>query len=433
MTADSGPRRIWVVKVSEPLPLLGSATRLMRAGLIAQRLMETGADVTWWVSDFSHLHKRREDLEGVVDAERSGRLSNGVRAQFLHGRAYARNVSFARLANHREEARDFAQRARALPAPHAIFCCMPTIDLALEATRFGKERGIPVIVDIRDLWPDVFVDVAPTPAWLTRLAIQPLDRRVRHALSQATGITAISPPILDWALAKAGRARGPHDLVVPLAYQPAPLLPQALGAEESVWRGHGLKLDGSERIACFFGNLSNFPELETAVDALDFLPDGLRATTKFVICGAGERLDWLRAKAPSRSELVAPGHVSGAALATLMRHSTAGLLIYPSRSDILMSYPNKVGEYLAGGLPVISTVDGIVGPALRAGGCGTVVPNRDPKALAEAFAAYALDDAGRDRRKAAAHALFQTLFDADTVYGGLSDFLVELSTSARPS
>ena len=257
-------------------------------------------------------------------------------------------------------------------------------------------------MDIRDLWPDVFVDVAPTPAWLNRLAIKPLDRRVRRALSEATGITAISPPILDWALAKVGRPRGPNDLVIPLAYQPATLSPQALDAEKSAWRDHGLKLDGSEKIACFFGNLSSFPELETAVDALDFLPDELRATTKFVICGAGERLDWLRAKAASRGELVAPGHVSGAALGALMRHSTAGLLIYPSRGDILISYPNKVGEYLAGGLPVISTVDGIVGPALRAGACGTVVPNRDPKSLAEAFAAYALDDAGRERRKVAA-------------------------------
>ena len=136
MTADSGPRRIWVIKVSEPLPLAGSSTRLMRAGLIAQRLIETGTDVTWWVSDFSHLHKRRENLEAVVDADRSGRLRNGVRAQFLHGRPYARNVSFARLANHREEARDFAkerERFRLL-TPFSAVCRRSTWPL--------KRRGL---------------------------------------------------------------------------------------------------------------------------------------------------------------------------------------------------------------------------------------------------------------------------------------------------
>jgi glycosyltransferase involved in cell wall biosynthesis len=422
--SDSG--RIWLIKVSEPLPLPGAKLRLMRTGQIAERLLERQADVTWWVSDFNHAEKRYHALDGVAGPDRAGYLANGVFARFLHGRPYKRNVSLARIFSHRDEARDFAVRARALPPPQAILCSYPTIDLAHAATAFGKERGIPVILDVRDLWPDIFLAVSPLPEQLTRALIAPMMRKAHLTLRDATAISAISEPILDWALAKAGRPRGEIDRVVTLSYERATLTDEARATEEASWRARGLKLDGSEYIACFFGNLSSAPEFETVVEAIDHLPENIRVRTRIVICGAGERLAWLQAQAARRPELLAPGHIGAAAINTLMRHATAGLLIYPSRPDFLISYPNKIGEYLSAGLPILSTVDGLAGRLLREENCGLVVANRDAKALAAAFAGLATDRVGWLSKSAAARRVFARMFDAEKVYGEAADHLLTL-------
>ena len=45
--------------------------------------------------------------------------------------------------------------------PDLILSSIPTSELSLEATKLGKKNNIPVILDIRDLWPDVFLDVLP--------------------------------------------------------------------------------------------------------------------------------------------------------------------------------------------------------------------------------------------------------------------------------
>jgi glycosyltransferase involved in cell wall biosynthesis len=422
----SESRSVWIVEIGEPLPLPGATLRLMRAGQIAERLQRLGAELTWWVSDFDHSTKCRYDLDGVMDLNRAGYLANGVFARFLHGRPYARNVSLGRILHNRDVARDFISRARALPAPDAIMCCYPTIDLALAATKYGEERGVPVVLDIRDLWPDAFVDVSPLPKPLTRALIAPMDRQARRAIGAATAISAISEPILNWALTKAGRARSDGDHVVPLSYERPTLNADNLAASEAFWRRHGLKLDGSEHIACFFGNLSSAPELETAIEAIDHLPKAIREGTRIVICGAGERLDWLREQSAQRAELLAPGRVGGNEIATLMRHAKAGLLIYPSRPDFLISYPNKVGEYLSAGLPILSTVDGLTGCLLRDQDCGLIVPNGAPKALAAAFAELVTNELSWRRKSDAALRVFARLFDADKVYGHTATYLLSL-------
>ena len=45
--------------------------------------------------------------------------------------------------------------------PDLILSSIPTSELSLEATKLGRKNNIPVILDIRDLWPDVFLDVLP--------------------------------------------------------------------------------------------------------------------------------------------------------------------------------------------------------------------------------------------------------------------------------
>lgn len=421
---EARPPRIWVIEIGEPLPLPGESVRLMRAGQIAWFLARKGADVVWWTSDFDHINKRPFDVQGKLDDEKSLRLDNGVRLRFLHGRPYTRNVSFTRILNGREVAADFSRQAEAAAKPDAILCFYPTVDLAARATSFGQRHGIPVFVDIRDLWPDAFVDVSPLPAALTRLLLIPMEMAARRALSAATGLSSISEPMLDWAIRKTNRRQGRDDAVVPLAFEPSGADAAVIAAEEDKWRQMGLRLDGSEGIFCLFGTLSNVPEFETLVSAIDHVGAEERQRLRLVICGVGEKLPWLREQAVRYPQLILPGRVGPGAIAAMMKHATAGLLIYPSRADFLQSYPNKVGEYLSAGLPVASTLAGISGEMLTAHGCGLVTPNNDPRALAGSITTLMNDAVLRNRMSERARELFHLKFDATQVYSHFADRLI---------
>ena len=49
--------RIWIVKGGETIPFKDSSQRLMRAGLLAKMLAESGHEVIWWTSSVDHFSK----------------------------------------------------------------------------------------------------------------------------------------------------------------------------------------------------------------------------------------------------------------------------------------------------------------------------------------------------------------------------------------
>ena len=114
-------------------------------------------------------------------------------------------------------------------------------------------------------------------------------------------------------------------------------------------------------------------EPDAIIEGLAGMDAAQRARFRIVMCGPGAKLKALRQRAASLPELIAPGYVNSARIQSLMRISRAGLLPYPNRKDLLMSYPNKVGEYLSAGLPILSSLDGETGRLLREKSCGLVV------------------------------------------------------------
>jgi glycosyltransferase involved in cell wall biosynthesis len=421
--------KIWIIEVGEPLPIHGNRIRVMRAGQLAKQLARDGAEVTWWVSDFNHLVKGYYDLAGLSGEGRLKSLEKGISLYFLHGRPYRKNISISRILHNRDIAKDFQLTSVTLQPPDLIMCCYPTIDLADVVTEYGSKLGIPVVLDIRDLWPDVFVDVLPFPRWLSRLIVRPLVHKASRALRRANTISAISELILEWGLAKAGRSRSEGDRVFPLSYERTELsVDRRINAEQK-WRTLGLKLDGSEPIVCCFGMLSHVPEFETILEALLLLPETLAQAIRVVICGAGPRLGWLQEASRVYPQLLVPGYVEIDAIESLMPYAFAGLLPYPTRSDLYCSYPNKIGEYLSAGLPVISTLGGSSAYLLNSRKCGIVVKNRDAKNFASALTQLANRDAAWQIMSENALNTYNDMFDAKSNYAKMSEYLIKMNNN----
>lgn len=80
----------------------------------------------------------------------------------MHGPGYSKNVSLSRVRHNRILARTFQKQiCQSQPQPDVLFACLPIPELAEKATLYGQERQIPVIVDVRDEWPDLYLTVFP--------------------------------------------------------------------------------------------------------------------------------------------------------------------------------------------------------------------------------------------------------------------------------
>lgn len=417
--------KAWLITVGEPLPLDPGGPRLMRAGILAQVLRSRGHEVTWWTSTFDHFRKLNRF---AADTERL--LPDGTRLVLLHGRDYRSNVSLARIVNHVQLARSFTRLAARETAPDVIVCSFPPIELSRAATDYGSRRGVPVMLDIRDLWPDIFLELVPRAARLfARLALAPMFGDARRACRAAAAIIGITPAFVAWGLARAGRAAGDLDRDFPHGYVDSEPSPDEIAMARNRWRNRGL-VDG-DFIACFFGTIGRQFELETVARAAGQLrtqhPD-----IKFVLCGGGDRLQHYRGLAAGLPNVMFPGWVGCADIWTLMRIAAVGLAPYINEASFTQSIPNKAIEYLSAGLPVISSLRGVFEQMLQRYNCGLCYPNHDVNGLAAALVRLRDNHGEREVMAGNALSLYREQFVAEKVYGNLVDHLAR-AIAARTS
>lgn len=50
---------IWLLRASEPVPIVNQEERLLRMGMIAEELSKKGHNITWFSNTFDHFHKKQ--------------------------------------------------------------------------------------------------------------------------------------------------------------------------------------------------------------------------------------------------------------------------------------------------------------------------------------------------------------------------------------
>lgn len=409
--------RVWLIKEGEPLPLEGCTGRIMRCGIISRMLAERGHDVTWWSSTYSHQMKKyirpEECTENVLE---------NYKIKLLHAKTvYKRNISLSRIIYHKQLAKKFLEEAYALEKPDVIYCSYPTIDFAFAAVKYAIENNVPVIVDVRDYWPDIYVQPFPKVIhpWV-RLLFKNYEKMARYAIQNATTIVGVVPFAIDWARGK-GRKENNLDHTVFLAYD-------QLSTDEcefsayNYWSNMGLAQD--DNIICYFGNIIDRVDFNSVISAAKILKEkGIKC--KFVICGNGAYLRELIEKTVDLN-FIFPGFIDQNKIETLMQISIAGLLPYFNTDDFFNAVPNKAIEYLAGGLPILSSLQGYLKIILDKNDCGLTHANGEE--LAHNIDCLINQEEKLLNMKSNAKSLYKSDFTADEIYGGFCEFITSLAT-----
>lgn len=408
--------KVWIVNVGEPMAVDPGAERKLRMGLIVDRLVERGHEVVWWTSSFDHNYKRQR-----YETNTTVRISERFEIRFLHARPYSANISIGRLINHHQLGRAFESAAEGTAdadRPDVIFATMPIVELAAAASSYGRRHDIPVIIDIRDLHPDIYLNLVPKAAHpIARLAMKRMYRDLRTSLRLASGLVAIAPSFLEWGLRHAQRKRSDNDAVFPLAYPEISAADADIDAARRELQSLGVRDD--KRILWYVGTFNRWIDLQTPIDAMRILASKGRNEYQLVISGSGDFEEQWRRRANGLSSVVFTGWIGVPHIIHLRRIAWAG--IAPYRSGFL-TVGNKLFEYMAAGLPILLSIGGDAKAIIESTESGVAYNGGNPESFASAIDRLALDGE-RDRMSANSFQAYKEHFSAERVYGNMVSYI----------
>lgn len=409
---------IWLVHVGELLPIDGEG-RLFRYGILADMLCALGHSVTRWAPTFSHFTKSQRCLH-----DKTLHVKKGYRIELIYAAGYARNVSLQRIRFHSLVAGALERRMSQECPPDIILAGIPTPEMCLVALRYARKHNIPLVMDVRDLWPDIYLTMVPKPFHaIARLVLFQKYRINRYIFGGAAAIFGVSETYLDWGLNFAGRDRCEADGVFPLGYPEPDYAEEEMAFERARLLEHGV--DKDKTICCFFGQFETSYDLHTVIDAARVLEQDGYDDVQFVLCGKGTKLKSLREQASDLRNVIMPGLVSASTIHALMQMAKIGLAAYAEEAP--QSLPNKPIEYMAGGLAVLSSLRGEMERVLSEKRCGMTYQAGDARSLVKAirFLAEHPEEALRMRQKA--RETFEERFSVNRVYPGMIEQLEKIA------
>lgn len=409
--------RVWLIHMGESLPI-DNNDRLLRMGMLAKLLIQKGHRVVWWTSTFDHVRKKQRFYKDT-----SIKIENNFDVILLHSIGYRKNVSIFRFINHYLIGCKFFKYVQKEPKPDIILCSLPTLKLSLSAVKYGKKMNVPVAIDIRDMWPEVFLDYVPSlTKRILHFLLLPMYNTLKAACSGATAITGVTPDFVEWGVSHANRLPSDLDKSFPFGYSKVTPNKENIKEAEKFWKRYGIRKDNNEFVVCFFGTISSSFDLKTVIEAAQKLKLQKR---KFciVLCGSGDYLTLYKNLAKHCENVVFPGWVGAAEIWTLMRISSVGLAPYFSIKNFTRNLPNKPIEYLSAGLPIVSSLKGVLENLLSNYNCGVTYKNGDVDNLVSVLINLYNHRDHLEIMSKNAYRLYKDKFVAEKVYNDMIDYL----------
>jgi glycosyltransferase involved in cell wall biosynthesis len=280
--------------------------------------------------------------------------------------------------------------ARDHKAPDLLIAVDPPQTIGWLATKLKKQFGVPLVLDVMDMWPELFHLAFPAPLRiLARAVLFPLYVLRRRNLSRADGVTALCQAYMDLALREAPVLRkGPSAVVfngIDVAdFSPAPTL---AGAPH-------LSKPADEFWAIYAGTLGVNYDVDTVLNAGLALAG---SRIRLLLVGDGpRRADVVRfIETHPSANLRYLGKLDHKDLIQLYRVCDIGLCPYGPESNVAM--PDKAYDYMAAGLPMVNSVRGELAEVLHRADAGLSYEAGNALSLSDALLHFAADDSERLR------------------------------------
>jgi len=460
--------QVWIFNPFDDIPTEGKPQRFWT---LADALAAQGHSVVWWSSNFSHRRKARRSEDSVQTTAGEGSASSGSSVGGLPSRAgvnfeaplgghsdesapslstprssksvegnhsmtqalnfrlcliatppYNKNISFARVRNHRAYGKNLYRDACAmvdsgeLPKPDVILATLPPMEGPIAALRLRKRYGCRVVTDMMDAWPETLLQALDPSGqrtevrgqraggWLKsvgRLLLSPYYRMLGRACRESDAVSAQSETFADFARQHGAKGE------VHVCYLGADTPSRPLTSDSRSLRK--LRL-------LYLGSMGRSYDLETLLTATaNLLRKG--HTFELHIAGEGEKLKALEGIAADAPEgaINFHGFLEETEFSELLQSSDVGVV--PMMPESGVAVPYKVGDYLSAGLAVVSSLPGELDELLEEFQCGRFYEAKSVSSMEAALEHY-LEQSPENlhQAKKSARALFERHFNRSKTY-----------------
>ena len=417
--------RVWLIQRAESTPHDENGDRrLLRTGILADILQIHGHEVIWWTSAFDHVGKKKRYQQSTRVM-----VNENYYIHYLKSFGYKKNISVSRYIDNQVVTKQFKKDVKLDDKkPDIILTSVPSVELSQIAVHYANEHKIPIVLDIRDLWPDVFLELLPKSFhWLINILVRPMQNSLIDICSNATTISGITDDFVKWGLNYSGRERGEKDISFPMAYIKREITSKEKKSDAFFfWEKLGVKKNDKFLNVVFLGTFTNSFEFDTIFSSAKILQK-LGAPVRFVICGIGAKEPQIKKKCKDLGNCIFAGWINAAQIKTILELSDVGLAPYIHTKNFTENLPNKPAEYLSENLLIATTLKyGKLYELVNSKECGFSYGN-DPIKLASFLENLTKDEKELKRLKKNAEEVFASELDGMKVYQSMIDYLNKLA------
>lgn len=345
-------KNIWIIDPYSEIPKQG--WRHGRYYLIAKALSDNGYNVQLFISNFSHKEKKTTDnLEGI-------RINSNFNIVIVPSVGYNNHISFDRIRYEKIFARNITENKHNLPLPNVVIIKEPAIFMFDNLKPLLKISNAKIIIDIMDLWPELFELKLPKKMrWLGKLIFYPFYLKRKNIINTASVLTAVAPDYLEIGLKINDKI---PSKVIYWGCDTASI--DSLVNSNNDYLLPELKLPSKNKNiwGIYAGTLGESYDVITLIKAAKVMEDEF-PELKFLIAGAGPLEEMVKDSAAKYKNIFFLGSLPTDQLYQLFKFCDFGFSTYTDASPVSM--PIKCYDYLAAGLPLVNSLKRNLGTLIQ--------------------------------------------------------------------
>lgn len=333
----SNMKRVLFVNGVVYLPGEGGYKRSM---YLFNMMRKMGYEVSLLTSDFNHYAKKTRDIEKF---RKDYPDFDGVK--IVHMPKYEKNISIKRWLCEKIYSHNAINWIKShIDNYDVIYLTMPDIDIILGIDKLLKIKGIPMIIDVRDLRPEALKVKFRNP-FVYNILTWKMKRDADKSYACADELVAVSKEYLERALKVNTKSKNPEVVYIGSIINMFDEGVKTIAPSIS-------KPDG-EFWLTYAGTIGSSYDLKTAIDAMEIIREKA-PNVRLKILGQG----------PDRSALEAHAKAKGLPVDFVGFVKYAEMAAYLSKSDVALnsikkgasqSIINKVADYYAAGIPMLNS------------------------------------------------------------------------------